>query len=198
MLARLEAGLAKLVGERSMTKTVARPWSDLRGISNSNAAKSTILIPLVGYWILFNVYIVKWLHLAEQVDGAAVSSDQIPKRILWFYMGLCLVAVGTFVYAVRCPPEVKKYGDFKDYVNGDGPALTLGAVQDIKESLRGTHDIWAKDDHKDILMMHFDYLNMLHPMSRLTVSMCFLFGFLILGLLSLQVFFRIVRTMAGM
>jgi hypothetical protein len=49
----------------SIQDVVSRPWSDLRGISNSYAAKSTILIPLVGYWIIFNENVAKWLNLAR-------------------------------------------------------------------------------------------------------------------------------------
>jgi hypothetical protein len=52
---------------------LVRPWTDLRGISNSNAAKSTILIPLIGYWIIFNESVLSWLQLAHPLGGHATS-----------------------------------------------------------------------------------------------------------------------------
>lgn len=189
----------KLLPELDRIRTsVARPWSDLRGISNSYPAKSTIVIPLIGYYILFNEYLVKWLHLAQQVGGST-PADHIPRRVLWLYMGLCSIAIGTFIYALRCPPEVKKYGDFKDYVNGDGPALTDDAVEEIKEELgKAGYDTFRYSLNKEIFSMHFDYLNNLHPSSRIGVTLCFAVGFLILGILSAQVFFRVLLRLIGL
>ena len=59
-----------------LRELATREWTDLRGISNSSAAKSTILIPLVGYWIIFNEYVVNWLQLAHQLEGKP-SNNQI-------------------------------------------------------------------------------------------------------------------------
>ena len=39
------------------------PWSTLRGIGNSSAAKATILMPLIGYLFLFNGHFVNWLEI---------------------------------------------------------------------------------------------------------------------------------------
>ncbi|MHB8268368.1 hypothetical protein [Bradyrhizobium sp.] len=189
----------KLLPELDRIRTsVARPWSDLRGISNSYAAKSTIVIPLIGYYILFNEYLVKWSHLAQQVGGST-PADHIPRRALWLYMGLCSIAIGTFIYALRCPPEVKKYGDFKDYVNGDGPALTDVVMEEIEKTLgKAGYDTFTYRLNKERLAMHFDYLNNLHPYSRIAVTLCFAAGFLILGILSAQVFFRVLLRLVGL
>jgi len=194
-----EAISRKLLPELDDIRTaVARPWSDLRGISNSYAAKSTIIIPLVGYYILFNEYLVKWMHLAQQVGGST-PADHIPRRVLWLYMGLCSIAVGTFIYALRCPPEVKKYGDFKDYVNGDGPALTDVTLRGITQELdRHGYDTIRYGANKDLLSMHFGYLDNLHRSSRVGVTLCFAVGFLILGILSAQVFFRVLLRLVGL
>jgi hypothetical protein len=149
------------------------PWTDLRGISNSNAAKSTILIPLIGYWIVFNQSMVQWLQLAHQLVGND-QSDHISPRLLWLYMALCAIGAGTFIYGLRCPAEVKKYGDYKDYVNGDGPALSNQALMEIRKSLEdeGYHDFGPA--HKiDVLNVHFSHLNLLHPASRFFVTALF-------------------------
>ncbi len=189
--------IAEAIPFDRIRELVERPWSDLRGISNSQAAKSTILIPLVGYYIIFNEYLVRWLHLAQQIGGSA-PSDHIPRRVLWLYMGLCSIALGTFIYALRCPPQVKKYGDFSDYVNGDGPALDFRPLEEIKEVVqKAGYDTWGNDESKAILTMHFDYLNNLHPGSRAVVTICFVVGFLILGILSAQVFVRVFLRLVG-
>ena len=151
----------------SWTKFAVRPWTDLRGISNSSAAKSTILIPLVGYLIVFNQNVLPWLQLARQLGGG-VTQDHISPRILWLYIALCAIALGTLIYAWRCPPEVKKYGDYKDYANGDGPAMTSRTLDEIQTLLDNTgYDAFGKPESNDVLNVYFDYLNSLHPVSRL-------------------------------
>jgi hypothetical protein len=183
---------------RDLTKIVVRPWTDLRGISNSSAAKSTILIPLVGYWIVFNESAVHWLQLAHQLGGSD-PMDRISPRLLWLYMALCAIAAGTFIYALRCPPEVKKYGDYKDYVNGDGPAMTMLTLKEIEESLEREGYYELGPTHKnDMLDVYFSHLNLLHPASRLVVTILFFFGFTILTVLSAQVFIRVFRLMIGL
>jgi hypothetical protein len=180
-----------------LKRTTVRPWTDLRGVSNSTAAKSTILIPLIGYWIVFNESAVHWLQLARQLGGGE-PSDHISTRLLWLYMALCAIGAGTFIYAVRCPPEVKKYGDYKDYVNGDGPAMSTRAVGDVRELLEkaGYYEL-GFSDAKDVLGVNFDYLDKLRPYSRGAVTLLFCLGFTILTILSSQVFFRVIRLLTG-
>jgi len=183
---------------RHLTRIVVRPWTDLRGISNSSAAKSTILIPLVGYWIVFNESAVHWLQLAHQLGGSD-TIDRISPRLLWFYMALCAIAGGTLLYAWRCPPEVKKYGDYKDYVNGDGPAMTKLTIDDIQNSLveAGYHELGSV--HKnDLLDVYFSHLNLLRPVSRLGVTILFYIGFIILTGLSAHVFVRVLKLLIGL
>jgi hypothetical protein len=172
---------------------VSRPWSDLRGISNSYAAKSTILIPLVGYWIIFNETIFGWLHLAQQLGGHQPSDHT---RVRWFYMGLCAIAGGTLLFAWRCPPEIKKYGDYRDYVNGDGPAITKASMQDIEDDLvkSGYSELDGYYSKNDKLAVHFYDLNKSEEASRIAITILFAIGFLILTTLSLRVFAMVLLT----
>jgi hypothetical protein len=181
-----------------LKEIVVRPWTDLRGISNSTAAKSTILIPLIGYWIMFNESAVRWLQLARQLGGGD-TGDHISPRLLWLYMALCAIGVATFIYAWRCPAEVKKYGDYKDYVNGDGPAMTSSTIDDIRSTLEkiGYYELGPAEE-RDLLDVHFGYLNSLRPMSRFVVTALFCLGFAILTILSSQVFVRVFRLLLGL
>jgi hypothetical protein len=180
-----------------------RPWTDLRGVANSSAAKSTILIPLIGYWILFNETIAGWLRL---ISPFADSGAHVSYRVLWTYIGLSLIAVGTFVYAVWCPPEIKKYGDYRDYVKGDGPAMTKSALMDVLEYLetKGFHELreavngmsWD-DAGKDIMSVYFDYRNTRYPPARCAVTILYYAGFIILGLLAAQIFWKVLVLAFG-
>lgn len=119
------------------------PWSMLRGIGNSGAAKATILMPLVGYLFLFNGHFVNWLALHPAV-GIATEAAQatLGWRLLCLYYGLTLVAVATVVYALRCPYVCKRYADAVEYardarsIHSSETAFLglIGELRSVKES----------------------------------------------------------------
>lgn len=94
------------------------PWSRLRGIGNSAAAKATILIPLVGYLFLFNDHFIGWLQLHDAVaPSIPTDSDgtELSWRLLFLYYGLTFVAMATIVYALSCPHICKRYADSVEF-----------------------------------------------------------------------------------
>jgi hypothetical protein len=100
-----------------------RPWTDLRAISNSYAARATILIPLIGYLVLFNDNVIHYLEIARELDPAA-NPGRISARLLWVYFGLCTVSVGALLYAIWCPYEVKTHGDAMSFIKDAQTTVT--------------------------------------------------------------------------
>lgn len=97
---------------------VRAPWSILRGIGNSAAAKATILIPLVGYLFLFNSHFVEWLQLHAAVSQGpppVAAEAGLGWRLMCLYYGLMLVAIATVLYAMACPKICKRYADSVEY-----------------------------------------------------------------------------------
>ena len=45
--------------------------------------------------------------------------------------------------------------------------------------------------------MYFDYLNKTYANYRVVITLCFVFGFTVLGLLSVQVFLRVLLRLVG-
>ncbi|RWX13010.1 hypothetical protein EHI45_16230 [Rhizobium leguminosarum] len=82
-------------------------WSVLRRLGNSTIAKATIAVPLVGYLLLFNGEIVKFLSL--HTDFCRPASCGPSLRLLLLYLGCCLIAVGAALYGLKCPALIKKY-----------------------------------------------------------------------------------------
>lgn len=119
------------------------PWSTLRGIGNSGAAKATILMPLIGYLFLFNGHFVNWLalHPAVGVTNEATQAA-LGWRLLCLYYGLTLVGVATVVYALRCPYVCKRYADAVEYardaraIHSSGSAFLglIGELRNVKDS----------------------------------------------------------------
>ncbi|WP_342242362.1 hypothetical protein [Ensifer sp. OTU672] len=82
-------------------------WSVLRRLGNSTVAKATIAVPLVGYLLLFNREIVKFLSLHTDFCQPTTCAPSL--RLFLLYLGCCLIATGATLYSLRCPALIKKY-----------------------------------------------------------------------------------------
>ena len=196
-------------------------WNELRKIGNSPAIRLTPLFPLVGYLILFNGALGPYLRLAEQFMGVGAEQQppQIATKLLWIYLGLIFLALGSAIYAIFCPDDIKAHSMASDYVASEAP--TVSQVDPIFERLRGTkfearaveatqklaprnlsadyalsdwyrdREIWAKG----LLRIYFDYHNDRFPWARWATSIAFAVGFLALAWPSLLVFVKVVQLL---
>jgi hypothetical protein len=117
-------------------------WARLRYVSNSSAAKSTILVPLVGYLIIFNENVVRFLNMAHELGGRGDAT--VSHRLILIYLGLCAVSVGALVYGWLCPNEIKHYGTAAAFIQGDGPGLRGFVLADIQEEVSADEASLAK------------------------------------------------------
>jgi hypothetical protein len=113
-------------------------WSRLRAIGNSGPAKLTILIPLVGYFVIFNAQLARYLELIGEIGGLPVHQLTVSPRLLLIYSGLCAFAVGSAIYSFFCPDEVKQYATSAAYVGGDGPNIKDMALEPMENELRAS------------------------------------------------------------
>jgi hypothetical protein len=67
------------------------PWTTLREIGNLSAVKLTILLPAIGYLIIFNENVIEYLKLSPEL-GLDSQSSTISIRLLTIYFGLTFVA----------------------------------------------------------------------------------------------------------
>src|ERR1700691_6469979 len=95
-------------------------WSTLRSIGNSFAVRATILIPLVGYFIIFNSKLADYVGLIREVTGTDTSGLSVSPRLFETYFGLCFIAVGTAIYSAFCPSVIKKYRTSAAFAGDDG------------------------------------------------------------------------------
>jgi hypothetical protein len=82
-------------------------WNELREIGNSRIAKSSAAIPIVGYMLIFNDEVVRYLRIhTDFCQGTACGATW---RLSYFYFGCCFIALGSALYAIFCPSLIKKY-----------------------------------------------------------------------------------------
>ena len=128
----------------------------------------TVLIPLIGYLIIFNSYVVHYLELAKEFSGRPAGDNaSVSIRLLLIYFGLCAVAVGSVIYDRFCPDEVKHFGTSAGYVGGDGRSIGDFALEAIEATLRSSvlaaRYITIRDKLETIRQSRQDRVSMDYP-----------------------------------
>jgi hypothetical protein len=80
-------------------------WSKLRLLGNSHIAQATLVVPLLGYFLLFNENIFEYLRL--HVNFCAKPACAVSWRLQLLYFGSFFIAIGAGIYGLRCPTVVK-------------------------------------------------------------------------------------------
>jgi hypothetical protein len=188
-------------------------WSAVNTLSNSFAARATILIPLIGYLILFNEKMSDYLNLIGALNGND-SHYGVSFRLLNLYMGLCFIAAAVLVYSLRCPREIRGYSTASDFiakVQGtiSGPSLRVIEVQVASdpsmehefEGLRmvrvNTSGITVDTDKEQyirgLLFLYFQLLDDSRRHTRVACLLLYVIGFALVSIPSIQVFVKVFR-----
>jgi len=96
---------------------VSSRWGKLRLIGNSSIAQSTIAVPILGYFILFNSDIVEYLRL--HTDFCVGKACGVSSRLYFLYFGCFFIAIGASVYSTMCPTVAKIYPGASDFFEAE-------------------------------------------------------------------------------
>ena len=108
--------------QHARTELLNTPWSSLRALGQSKVVALTILIPFIGWLIIFNQQVLQWLNVMPVIVGSNALADKSTpsaeslSRLYWTYFGLLLLGLASFLFQILCPTEVRKYADSNDYV----------------------------------------------------------------------------------
>ncbi len=118
-------------------------WSVLAKVGSTSVMKLTVLIPLIGFFLLFNQYTESLLRLPAflQEDLGLQSEISLsPRNLYYTYFGLCLLGIGSFLFAVYCPREIASEPNIDRYVI-NAPSINAPVI--------------AKDDFRTVLSLRF-------------------------------------------
>jgi hypothetical protein len=188
-------------------------WSRLRGIGKSPAAKVTVLLPLVGYLIVFNDSVAKFLHLASEFVGSTDAQFGVAPKLMLVYVGACAIALGQSIYGICCPGEVKSYGHATPYVLDASRVTKDFEFEKLEDALRSsvyrTEYLRMRDRYErspgppiteeqkahinnGVLHLHFKLLNNRWSAARWLTGGLYLLGLVLLAIPSVGVFLRVL------
>jgi len=164
-------------------------WVALRGIGNSKIVRLSAAFPLVGYLILFNDEVSKFLSMSVlHSDPETGLVESIWRGKLYFvYFGLMAIGVASAIYQWLCPFIIKKHGDWADYVRIDGDSLSdkaaemLGKVIGRDYRYDCTLDS-AENVTTDYMREFYRLQSTYRPGARSIVSLLFGIGFFLLAI----------------
>ena len=90
-------------------------WSILRIIGNSTMGKAAIIVPVLGYLLLFNHEVVDFLKLHSSI----CRDCAVPWRLNLFYFGSLLIAIGSVLFGLTCPPVIDRHPGAHDFYEAE-------------------------------------------------------------------------------
>jgi hypothetical protein len=194
-------------------------WTTLRPVGNSWPARLTILLPLVGYFIIFNDALAQsqFVNLIREFEGRTPASLglSIPPRVFQIYFGLCFVAAASALYAWWCPSVVKRHSSAGAYLANEGvhfgefsvrPLEIAFAQSDVKFD-KFRQDVQARisaeytvqeafaEVKSAALHGYFDTENSRHGFWRGLIAVLYGIGFAILSIPAAKIFWRVCNVL---
>lgn len=86
-------------------------WSHLRRMGRLRVVKLTILAPFIPFIFSF-IDTINEASLPKYFEPFKINwPDPNLDALYWFYYGLWSLAIGSAIYSVRCPRDIKKYSN---------------------------------------------------------------------------------------
>lgn len=192
-------------------------WSSLRAIGNSLPAKSTILIPLIGYYIILNQNIADGGFFQLAFPAHKNQNDLIETiyntRIFLLYFALSFIGIGSIVYQIRCPDTIKTYGDEIEFAERIQQSITKRDISNFLKEISRAKCYQCPLDLEfaerallssgatplgsetliDTLKIYYDVVDHSNKISRSSTLVLYIAGFIFLGFPSAIVFIKVCR-----
>lgn len=106
-------------------------WLSIKALSNSQFAKLTIVVPIIG-WIL--VYNDHFRQLLENIYSIKISVE-LSWKLHCFYLGLVFISISAVFFIFFCPYEIKNYISESDFITIESEILTKVSDDRLSKSI---------------------------------------------------------------
>lgn len=114
-------------------------WSSLKGIMSSKFARLTVIVPIIGWILVYNDNLILFLEEALGKD----LPNEFGWKVYIFYVGLFGISISSILYAVFCPREVHKHSSDVDYVKHSRLIFTENYEKTISQSIGREALVWG-------------------------------------------------------
>lgn len=132
------------------------PWSAIRRIGQSRLLAVTIIVPFLGSLLLFNQSVVdiltlspdlvrRWLHLTEGETVVAAKKLTL-SRLYFVYFGLTFLGIGSALFVLFCPLDIKNYSTPIEYQTTEGAHVSKQRMTLILPFVAFQYNRWMGDE----------------------------------------------------
>lgn len=127
-------------------------WSSLSRIGNSRVSKLTILMPVIGYLVLFNTELTQILSITipnfseEQVSG--FWGGLYERNLVFLYFGLLFFGAGVGLYTVFAPAQIRDFPEIQNYIATMESIRTRNLVIERFEKVIGFYLVNLRGEEK--------------------------------------------------
>lgn len=186
-------------------------WTALRSLGGSHFARATILIPVVGYLIIFNDKAAEYFTI--YFDSCKNLGCGPSWRLYILYFGLCFIAIGTIIFQRKCPSTIRRYENSREFFRVDhafyAHHTNLSWMLDDVETMQGKRyqDSLKLDEIVDIkgvvgsneihtlsglMGRYYNLKNKSNYNHRIIVLSLFLLGVILISIPTIFTFFEII------
>lgn len=169
-------------------------WETLKKLTGSRFAQHVILVPIVG-WLL--IYQNTFAKMVSKVLGVEFQAE-LGWEVLVFYVGLVLLGVSASVFRILGPEPVLNHNGLQGFTEDTEAILTrkgfsrfcgeVGIAEPVEIKIPGsgigqvldaTREQWFRlnsEGIRDILSEHYKAKNLSEPIVRSTITLVFAVG----------------------
>jgi hypothetical protein len=128
-------------------------WSTLRKIAQLRIFSYIVLIPSVGYFLVFNSKFMDFIRVSavansdehKNVDVVIALLQNTQYKLYCFYFGFTLLSIGYVIYQIHCPSIINIYGRAVDFIKSEETFQTSISIDDMKAQVRRLNVSWSYD-----------------------------------------------------
>lgn len=106
-------------------------WSGLKKLTDSKLAKLSIIVPVIGWLLIYND---NFVQIWTQVWGMSAEPD-LSWKLYVFYIGLVFISISAVIFIALCPDTIKRHDQEIDYIDFQRKTYTRFLDQRVSSHL---------------------------------------------------------------
>lgn len=186
-------------------------WNSLKKIGQSKLVNLTIFVPLFGYMIFFNDYLVSLIEISisylnkfdVNYNNTFLDNSNI---LFYFYFGFSLIGIASIMYKLFSPDLINEYSSMREYIEKEKDVMNRDNILSLYEKLDHDNnqeikkvqdkilpvDIIENETLVSIMTINWEYYNTKLKIIQSIIFIFYVFGFLLVSVPSLKMFYNIM------
>lgn len=184
-------------------------WNNIKKIGQSKIVSMTIFIPIFGYLIFFNDFIIDFIQKSTIfLENELISHNlnTVDNKLYFLYFGFSFLGIASILYKIFTPNLINEYLSLREYIKEEKELMTDKNIRDLCDKLI---DLKVTDisilQNKiipveqienstiiEIMKVNWDYYNTKYLYIRYIIIFCYFVGFILVSIPSIKMFYKIL------